>query len=399
MKNHDKTNAQAEQFRQAVTSAVASGDTDAVVAAFTQFAQGIEQSILADAAELMNVTDSAVLAQRGVRQLTGEERKYYNALIDAMSSSVPKQALSSADLIIPKTTIDAVFDDLTQSHPLLDAVNFQNTSGMVEFLVNTGTAQLAKWGTLTAEIVKELTGGFKKVGPQLEKITALLPVSKSMLDLGPEWLDRYVRTILQEAIYLGVEEGIINGTGKDEPIGMNRQVGQGVSVLDGVYPEKDPVKLLSLSAASYGALLANLTTNPNGISRVVESVVMIVNPKDYLTKIMPATTVRTADGSYNRNVFPFPTTIIQSIRVPEDRAIVGIGKRYFMGVGTAKSGKIEYSDEYHFLEDERIYLAKLYGHGEPLDNNAFIYVDISELTPAVPAITVQGTVNTKEQAG
>ncbi len=54
-----------------------------------------------------------------------------------------------------------------------------------------------------------------------------------------------------------------------------------------------------------------------------------------------------------------------------------------MGVGTAKSGKIEYSDEYHFLEDERIYLVKLYGHGEPLDNNAFMVLDISALEPAI----------------
>ena len=87
--------------------------------------------------------------------------------------------------------------------------------------------------------------------------------------------------------------------------------------------------------------------------------------------------------------------------MPENRAIIGLPNRYFMGVGTAKSGKIEYSDEYHFLEDERMYLVKLYGHGEPLDNNAFVYADISGLVPTVQEVVVnevKGTVKTKEQA-
>ena len=60
-----------------------------------------------------------------------------------------------------------------------------------------------------------------------------------------------------------------------------------------------------------------------------------------------------------------------------------------MGIGTAKSGKIEYSDQYRFLEDERVYLTKLYGHGEPLDNNAFQVLDITNLKPAILKVEVQ----------
>ena len=47
----------------------------------------------------------------------------------------------------------------------------------------------------------------------------------------------------------------------------------------------------------------------------------------------------------------------------------------------AKEGKIEYSDHYRFLEDERVYLIKGYANGMPLDNNAFLVLDISELQP------------------
>lgn len=398
MRNLDLIRQENEQFRNQLAAAVQDGSPDAVAEAFTAYARHIEDSVIAEAQSLAHTTDASILASRGVRQLTGDERNYYCKVIDAMRSDNPRQALSSLDVVLPKTTIDAVFEDLTNTHPLLDAINFQNTSGLVEIIVNTGSKQLATWSALSSEIVKELTGGFKKIGMEHNKLAAFLPVCKAMLDLGPEWLDRYVRTLLSEAIYLGLEEAIINGTGKDMPIGMNRQVGDGVTVTGGVYPEKETVKLTSMDPITYGILLSGMSTTPNGNSRVIESVLMIVNPKDYLTKIMPATTVRGADGTFTRNVFPFPTTVIQSVQVPENRAIIGLGDRYFMGIGTAKSGKIEYSDEYRFLEDERVYLVKLYGHGEPLDNNAFVYADISGLTPYVQEVTITGTVDTKEQA-
>lgn len=398
MRNLDLIRQENEQFRNQLAAAVQDGSSDAVAEAFTAYARHIEDSVIAEAQSLAHTTDASILASRGVRQLTGDERNYYCKVIDAMRSDNPRQALSSLDVVLPKTTIDAVFEDLTNTHPLLDAINFQNTSGLVEIIVNTGSKQLATWSALSSEIVKELTGGFKKIGMEHNKLAAFLPVCKAMLDLGPEWLDRYVRTLLSEAIYLGLEEAIINGTGKDMPIGMNRQVGDGVTVTGGVYPEKKTVKLTSMDPITYGILLSGISTTPNGNSRVIESVLMIVNPKDYLTKIMPATTVRGADGTFTRNVFPFPTTVIQSVQVPENRAIIGLGDRYFMGIGTAKSGKIEYSDEYRFLEDERVYLVKLYGHGEPLDNNAFVYADISGLTPYVQEVTITGTVDTKEQA-
>lgn len=398
MRNLDLIRQENEQFRNQLAAAVQDGSPDAVAEAFTAYARHIEDAVIAEAQSLAHTTDASILASRGVRQLTGDERNYYCKVIDAMRSDNPRQALSSLDVVLPKTTIDAVFEDLTNTHPLLDAINFQNTSGLVEIIVNTGSKQLATWSALSSEIVKELTGGFKKIGMEHNKLAAFLPVCKAMLDLGPEWLDRYVRTLLSEAIYLGLEEAIINGTGKDMPIGMNRQVGDGVTVTGGVYPEKETVKLTSMDPITYGILLSGMSTTPNGNSRVIESVLMIVNPKDYLTKIMPATTVRGADGTFTRNVFPFPTTVIQSVQVPENRAIIGLGDRYFMGIGTAKSGKIEYSDEYRFLEDERVYLVKLYGHGEPLDNTAFVYADISGLTPYVQEVAITGTVATKEQA-
>lgn len=398
MKNKDVLAMEKAEILQKMNTAIQGNDSEAFAKSFEELSMNIQENIMNEAGLFRQQADASILAARGVRQLTSEENEYYQKVITAMKSSNPQQALTELDVVMPKTTIDAIFEDLTTEHPLLDAIQFQNTSGLIEMLLNANGQELATWGTLTAEITKELTSGFKKVSMTLSKLSAFLPVAKSMLDLGPAWLDRYTRDILSEALANGLESGIIAGTGKDMPIGMNRQVGEGVTVTGGVYPEKTTVAVTSLDPVSYGNLLADLAKGPNGKTRKINNVIMVINPVDYFKKVMPATTIRTPDGAYVNNVLPYPTTIIQSAQIAEGKAIIGLGKRYFMGIGTAKSGKIEYSDEYKFLEDERVYLVKLYGHGEPLDNDAFIYADISGLTPLVQEVKVVGTVATKEQA-
>lgn len=389
MKNKDVLAQEKAQILQKMNDAILKNDGDAFAAAFEELSLNIQENILSEVEAQQQATDAMILAGRGVRQLTSEETKYFQAVIEAMKSSNPKQALTDLEVVMPKTVIDRVFEDLVAQHPLLDAINFQNTSGLIEMYLNTDETQLASWGALTGEITKELTSGFKMVNMSFKKLSAFIPVCKAMLDLGPAWLDRYVRDILTEAIYNGLEQGIIAGTGKDQPIGMMKQVGDEVETTGGVYPDKEAVEVTSLDPVTYGELLATLATSPKGKSRVVQNVILVVNPVDYFKKIMPGTTIMTPSGTYTNNVLPFPTTVIQSIQVPANKAVLGLGRKYFMGIGTAKSGKIEYSDQYHFLEDERIYLTKLYGHGEPLDNNAFLVLDITNLKPAILKVEVQ----------
>ena len=59
-----------------------------------------------------------------------------------MKSSNPKQALTTVEVAFPKTVIDAVFEDLVNEHPLLDEVDFVNTSGLIEYLINTDPRHL-----------------------------------------------------------------------------------------------------------------------------------------------------------------------------------------------------------------------------------------------------------------
>ncbi len=131
----------------------------------------------------------------------------------------------------------------------------------------------------------------------------------------------------------------------------------------------------------------------------MQNVLLVVNPSDYFTKIFPATTLRTTNGTYATDIFPFPTTVIQSPAVDIGEAVIGIANRYFMGIGAGdRGGKIEYSDEFKFLDDERVYTVRMYGNGRALDDNAFILLDISGVIPADFEVQVTNVVKTKEQA-
>lgn len=376
-----------EDIRALMQKAIKDGDTEGFYQAFDQMLTAIQTDLQQSYEDQVNGLrqdlDSRILSARGVRQLTTQERNYYQKVITAMKASDPKQALANVDVVMPETVIESVFEDLSTSHPLLSAINFIPATGRVRMLINTNGHQEALWGDLCDEIVRELLAGFKEVDSGLMKLTAFLPVCKSSLDLGPEWLDRFVRETLYEALACGLEVGIVTGTGNKMMIGMNRQVGDGVTVKGGVYPEKAKIAVTDLSADTVGNLLSMLAVDPYGKSRTVRDVVFIVNHQDYYQKVMPATTVMAPDGTYRNDVMPHPMKVIPSGALDRGCAVLGLGYRYFAAAGTDRAGRIEYSDHYQFLEDNRVYLIKLYANGQAKDDNAFLYLDISGLRPAV----------------
>lgn len=376
IKNLDN-NISMDQMRAQVNDALQGENQEAISEALVRMAQGIHDNILKEAQQearsliSSEVNDRNVLNKRGINTLTSQERKYYVEVIE-------KRGFTNLTVTLPTTIFDRVFEDLEQSHPLLSEITFQNTTAVTEWIIRKTNCEAAWWGSLDDSVKKELQHGFDKVKTDMYKLSAFMPVSKAMLDLGPEWLDRYVRTVLSEAMALALESAIVAGTGKDQPIGMIKDL-KG-AVVDKVYPDKTATPLTDLSPATLGkSVMAPLTKKG---TRAVPSVLILVNPLDYWEKIFSATTFLTQQGTYVFGVMPIPAKIVQSVAVPQGKMIAGMAKDYFMGVGSGQ--KIEYSDEYKFIDDERTYLAKQYATGEPKDNDSFLLFDISNLTIEAP---------------
>lgn len=397
MRNLDMINQEKAKIVQQMNEAIAKNDPEAFQAAFVDLCEKIQENVMEQAKELIGETDRRILESRGVRQLTSKETEYYQKLIDAMRSANPKQAIENIDVTMPETIVDRVFEDLRTNHPLLSRIQFTSVTGLTRIMMNTNGYQKAAWGKLCAKIIEELTSGFKEVDVTLDKLSAFLPVCKAMLDLGPAWLDNYVRQVLYEALANGLEDGIINGTGLDMPIGMMKQVGDSVTVTGGKYPDKTPIKITKLDSIQLGKVTSILALNEKGQTRRVDGLIMVVNPQDYYSKVLPASQYMIPNGGY-ASALPFPIEIIQSPAVPIGKAAYGIARLYFLGSGIENDGRILYSDDYRFLEDERVYLIKMYAHGFAVDNNAFVVLDISNLQPAYYKVETVESVTDIENA-
>lgn len=377
-----------KQSATALMNAFKSGDEKEIKQAWEGFHNSIVDTVKADYEEALQSNDRNVLAQRGFRQLTTAEQKFYEKFIEGAKTSTPKQAL--VDLVntehgMPETIIEDVYKDLVEEHPLLAKVKFQNVKYLTSWLLNDHTPDQAVWGEINAEITKQIESGFKTLNMTQGKLSAYLIIPMDMLDLGPAFLDNYIRTILKEVMACGLEYGIVKGIGvKGEPIGLIRNIAKDVSVNQETgYPEKEAIEVTDFTPASYGKLVGeNLAKKENGKTRKITVLQMLVNPVDYLTKVMPATTVQNVNGEYKRDLFPIPTEVIQSVAVDEGKAVLGILDEYFMGIGSSKEGTIEYSDEFKFLEDKRTYKTKMHAFGRAEDNTSAVLLDISNLNPA-----------------
>lgn len=380
----------------ALQSALQSGNEEEGKKAWGQVIDAITEKVKTDFE--MYSADTNVLAQRGYRQLTSEETKFYQNLAKAGKASDPKQAFT--DLIdtdggMPETIIEDVYRDLLEEHPLLDKITFQNVKYLTKWLLNDHTRQKAAWGQINGEITQEIESAFKGVEVALLKLTAYAVIPQDMLDLGPSFLDNYIRTILKEALYVALEKAIVSGSGKDEPVGLNRDIHEGVSFSTSTgYPEKTAIQVTNFLPANYGPLVAKLAVTEKGRMRSFDEVLMICNQVDYLNKIMPATTALTTGGTYARDLFPFPTEVVRSNEVKTGQAILCLPEEYFFGLGESKDGKIEYSDEFKFLQDARTYKIKLHGNGRPYDNTVATVLDISKLDPAYVTVKTADTVVT-----
>lgn len=387
MKNKDFMSSKYQEFAQNFKAALDEKDNAKLAQAFETYSNSIQAQLLDAAAEIRDTADETILARRGIRQLTSVEQKFYGELAKAMKAAEPKQALAGAEVTIPQTVIDTVLADIEHEHPLLAALNIQNTFGAVKWIYSDDVQKLAAWGKITDAITKELGETIHELKFDTNKLSAFIPVPKDLLDLGASYLDAYVRKILADAAAAGLEYGVVKGTGKDMPIGFAKDLDGAVT--GGEYPDKAAIVLKDLSVKSYCGVVAKLAKNGSDRPRVITSVDLIVNPVDYIEKIIPATTVLATDGTYKGNIFPFPTRIFPSEMVDQGRAILGQLKNYPVCVSTGKEGKIEYSDQYQFLEDNRVYFCKLFATGRAKDNNSFVLLDISKLKPLELSVSLK----------
>jgi len=374
-----------EETRQLLTGAmqlITDGEVEKGAEQMVAYWEGLAQELVDAQAEYARTNDSRILAERGVRTLTTEEREFYDAFIPALQSNNYRQAVTGLDITIPTSTFEDVFTNLKADYPILNYVEFMYTPNNVRLIYNTAGRDKAVWGKLTDEVTKEIAGALEEMESGKHSLTAFIYVNQAMLELGAEWIDAYVRTLLSNSSNWGLADGFVSGNGLDEPIGMIRDLEEAIDQTTG-YAAKTPVELKSLSIEDLGAILKPMKKDRAGNSRSVGTVFFAYNPEDEAT-VLAARKVLGPNGYID--VVPYNIDFVECDSVPAEQAIIGIKGRYLGTVAGSKAGGIDFDDSYKFLEQNRTYLVKLYGNGTPKDNTSFVVADISGLKPLLPQV-------------
>lgn len=340
--------------------------------ALQSFADNIQDRVLAEAN--LHANDAVALKEASQIALTGEEKTYFMEVINS------GEAFAGVDQVVPATIINRVFDNLVKNRPLLNKIDMVNTGLATEWIFSVGVNP-AFWGALCDDVKQLQDKGFRKVSFSQMKLSAFMPVCKAFLELNsPEWLARYVITVLTESIQVALEKAIVDGTGNDQPIGMRRSL---ANVTANEHVETVAVDIEKLDVATAGSIMAKISKvkiEGTDIERDINpsDVLLVVNPQTYWKEIFPMYTIQNAQGQYVSN-FPLPFEIVQSSAMPESEIVAGLASDYFFGLGMGS--KITSSDDVRFIEDERVYMAKLYGNGQPKFDGAFIRYNLKKDLP------------------
>lgn len=320
--------------------------------------------------------DRSILQQRGQNVLTSEETKFFNAVVTSGGFS--------DDSILPVTTQERVFEDLVKQYPLLDAIGLQDLGAVTRFIYADPNKAYA-WGPLFGPIAGQVSAAFREEQIGQYKLTAFAVIPNDMLELGPVWVESYVRTLLVESYSTGLEFGFVNGTGANQPIGLMKNVNPSTNAVT----DKTSSGTLTFAPSQYGEIVSGelynvikaLSTDADGDARkVAGKVVMVVNPMDAIG-VQARNTIQTANGQWV-TALPYNIQVVESEQVALGKAIFFVKGEYLALI--AGGYKLKKFDQTLAIEDATLYTIKQFANGKPKDNKAaLVYTLDINFTPSV----------------
>ncbi|MCD2332920.1 phage major capsid protein [Bacillus cereus] len=371
-----------EEKKLAFAKATQEGTAEEQSVALNSMIEALATDVRTDILNQVNesMVDRSIMQSRGANVLTSEEMKFFNAVVE-------EGGFKSTETL-PKTTQERIFDDLVEDHPFLQHIGLENLGAVTEFVYGDPEGA-AVWGPLFDGIKGQLNATFRKDSISQLKLTAFIPLANDMLKLGPVWVERYVRTMITEAMKVGLERGFVAGTGKNEPIGLLKDPSG--SVVGGVYPDKKPVGTLTFEPGRktinelkgvVKLLAKKLNADGSDADRpknIAGKVVMVTNPFDTFD-IQANATIQNAAGVYVTSL-PFNPILTESVFVPQGKVLFFVKGQYVAAMGGTEP--IKKYEETLALEDATVYIAKQYATGKPKDKyTSQVYtLKLEEVTP------------------
>lgn len=314
--------------------------------------------------------DAQILTARGQNVLTAEERQFFNQVIDGGFND---------ESTLPVTTQNRVFEDLVQAHPLLDTLGIQNLGAVTKFIYSDPTKAFG-WKEIFGDITGQSNVTFSEEEFSQLKLTSYVVIPNDMLELGPEWIERYVRELLVEVISAGLEYGFVNGRGaaQKEPVGLMKNVDK----VTGAVTDKTSSGTLTFAPSAFGETISEELYNVISALSVDEDgnavktngkVVMLTNPVDSIA-LQFRNTIQTANGQWVM-ALPYNIQPVESDEVPAGKAVFFVKGRYLAAI--AGGYKLKKFEQTFALEDATLYTIKQFANGRPKDNKSALIYDLA----------------------
>lgn len=333
-------------------------------------------------------SDSDYASKLGLRVLSKEEESFYEKFKDI------KQAITGAQIdLIPTSIVDLTLENVKATEPVLKLITF-TPAGVKRWITAERTGAYS-WSGLTEELKGALSANVKGLVTDLGKLDAYLIIPKAIRELSYQFIDKYFMAILSEALRDGIAYGYLQGTGKEQPIGIYKQIDK--TNEDGTHQDKtvntDLTKFTPKGLAPAKVYLSNKG------KRSVNKIYVICNPEDEANYVAPA--IYDAEGnlvSSFKNIEVIPCT-----ENPKGKAALTLEGKYTMGITEVKINEYK---ETLATDDADLIVGKVYANGRATADNVAYIFDVTKLEEYVPTIKTLATVvslpaseNTEEDVG
>src|SRR5699024_9292173 len=139
-------------------------------------------------------------------EATAEQKSQaLNDMMDALQKETKKSVLKEAQTMTnDNSVLSARGQNVLTSSERAFLNGVQDLGAVTRYIYSDAEKNYA-WGDLFGPIAGQIAASFREEEVSQLKLTAFAVIPNDMLELGPEWVERYVRDVAVETISVGLE--------------------------------------------------------------------------------------------------------------------------------------------------------------------------------------------------